>query len=155
MARAPNQRHVALFRATKPLLGVLLPADVAGDRLEAGNAIAVFDQLHVLSHPDLRTVLRQGREFEVGVGRAFDYLAAVELLGPHAVVEMDERQEVPADQLVRVVFHEAGADRVHVGEESVRIAHVHDVPGVFDQAPEPLAVHGGPCHAQNPNDCAR
>src|SRR5438128_2503422 len=56
---------------------------------------------------------------------------------------MDQRQEVPADELLRVVFHDAGGHRVHVGEVPQRVARIDDILRAFDQSPEAIAIRRG------------
>ena len=102
------------------LFGVLLPRDVARDRLDAGDLVAVVDELHVLADPDRVAVLGDGRELEVGARRALDELPRVELAGSGPVVAADERHEVAADELALVVLHHARGGRVHVGEAARR-----------------------------------
>ncbi len=135
---ALDEGSIARFGSPKLLLDGLLAGDVARDRLDADNGVALVHELHVLAQPDRVALLGDGGELEVRVRRALDELPHVQFVGSSAVVAADERHEVAAQEFAFVVLHHARGRRIHIGEAAVGVAVINDVLRVLDKIAQAL-----------------
>ena len=74
--------------------------DIARDGLHADRRAVLFDNLHALAEPELAAVLRNRRKLEVHQAGVLRALPRVELGRALAVVFANQREEVPAEQLL-------------------------------------------------------
>ena len=91
-------------------------------------------------------------ELQIGGRQPFAELAGVEPAGAPADDRGESAEEMAADQLVGVVFHQPRGGRVHVGESARRVAVVNQILRVLDddaagalrwRAERPLHPHAG------------